>query len=352
MKNKDKFLKTLLKEIELQKDYLQGREINTVYFGGGTPSMLSAFEVQNIFDKLNRYHNINSDAEITLEANPDDINKEKLRELKALQVNRFSMGVQSFFNDDLHYLNRVHDASQAERSIKLAQDAGFNNITIDLIYGIPTLTTDKWNQNLEKFLQLDIPHLSAYSLTVEDKTALKTLIDRKKLPAVKEEESIKHFKILGKKMKENDFIHYEISNFARKGFYSNHNSIYWMGGHYLGLGPSAHSFNGKSRQWNHASIAKYLQLSAYKETHYEKEVLSFEQKYNEYIMTSLRTTWGCDLEHIANVFGKEYAARCLQDAKPFITDSMIRKENNKLFLTDKGKLFADGIASKLFLEEI
>ncbi len=350
LKHREAFMEALLKEIELQKDYLEEQEVRTVYFGGGTPSLLSAGEIQKIFDRLNRYFRIHPEAEITLEANPDDLDEKKLTEIKQLPVNRFSMGVQSFFDDDLHYLNRVHDARQAERSIKLAQDAGFNNITIDLIYGIPGLTNEKWINNLEKFFSLDLPHLSAYSLTVEDKTALKTLINKKKLPDVKEEESIEHFRILLKKMKARSYIHYEISNFALEGHYSKHNSLYWMGGHYLGLGPSAHSFNGESRQWNHASMSKYIQLDEFKKTHFEKEVLSFAQKFNEYVMTSLRTSWGCDLEHIENVFGSQTAKQCLQDASPLLADKSLHKENNKLYLTEKGKLLADGIASSLFME--
>ncbi|MDZ7742904.1 MAG: radical SAM family heme chaperone HemW [Bacteroidota bacterium] len=351
LKHREAFLEVLLKEIELQKDYLEGQEIRTVYFGGGTPSLLSSGEIQKIFDRLNRFFRIHPEAEITLEANPDDLDKNKLQEIKHLPVNRFSMGVQSFFDEDLHYLNRVHDAGQAERSIKLAQDTGFSNITIDLIYGIPSLTNEKWITNLEKFFSLNLPHLSAYSLTVEDKTALRTLINKKKLPDVKEEESIEHFKILLNQMEAHSYVHYEISNFAREGYYSKHNSLYWMGGHYLGLGPSAHSYNGESRQWNHASMHKYLSLADYQETHFEKEILTTAQKFNEYVMTSLRTSWGCDLEHIENVFGRQAAGQCLQDAAAFLADNSLYKENNKLYLTEKGKLLADGIASGLFTEE-
>jgi putative oxygen-independent coproporphyrinogen III oxidase len=351
LKYKDGFLKALKQEIEIQQNYLAGQSIDTIYLGGGTPSILSPSETQAILDPLYRFFDVSEKAEITLEANPDDLTKAKLAELKTLPINRLSIGVQSFFDDDLKYLHRIHDGAGAIASIKDAQDAGFSNLTMDLIYGIPTLNESKWNKNLDAFFSLGLPHLSAYALTVERKTALQTLILKRKLAPTDELQAIEHFKILTAKMQAADFVHYEISNFAKAGFYSKHNSIYWMGGHYLGLGPSAHSFNGESRQWNAASISKYLNLKDYQEKVVEKEILSWEQKYDEYVMTSLRTVWGCDLEHIENVFGQKMRNYCEQNSTKFISENKIRKEGNKLFLTELGKLFADGIASELFWEE-
>lgn len=348
LKYKTPFLDALHQEIDLQKEYLGNTTINTIYFGGGTPSLLEYSEIQSILENLNRNYNIKGDAEITFEANPDDLDNNKIRELKRSSVNRLSIGVQSFYDDDLRYLNRIHDGNQAEKSIVSAQDAGFSNITIDLIYGIPTLTNEKWLNNLNKFVSLNLPHLSAYALTVEPKTALKLMIDKKLSPPVDEQQIVKHFSTLVDVTQKNEYIHYEISNFAREGYYSKHNSIYWMGGHYLGLGPSAHSYNGISRQWNVSNITKYNELVNYNEIVYEKEVLSPVQQFNEYILTSLRTIWGCDLEHIENVFGKEWGDSCLQKAQQYLDDKKLELKGNKLFLTPEGKLYADGIASELF----
>jgi len=233
---KDAFVAALLKEIELRKDYLQGETVNTIYFGGGTPSLLHISDIALIIEHLSKHFNIDPQAEITLEANPDDINEEKARQWKGAQVNRLSIGIQSFFDDDLQYLNRVHNASQSYRAIQDVMNTGFENLTIDLIYGIPTLTDDKWSKNLEIFFSFNIPHLSAYSLTVEQKTPLALLIEKGKYAPVDENLSIGHFKILQEQVKAHDFIHYEISNFAKEGHYSKHNSLYWLGGNYLGLG--------------------------------------------------------------------------------------------------------------------
>ena len=341
-------MRALLKEIELRKDYLEGEKVNTVYFGGGTPSMLRIEDLGLMIEELRSHFEIDYLAEITLEANPDDLNAEYLSELKNTPVNRLSIGIQSFFDDDLQYLNRVHNAGQAIRAVKLARNAGFNNLTIDLIYGIPTLTDEKWAKNLETFFSLNIPHLSAYSLTVEQKTPLALLIEKGKYAPVDENRSVGHFKMLLEAAKAHDFIHYEISNFAREGYYSKHNSIYWLGGHYLGLGPSAHSFNGSSRQWNVSNISKYIKLDDYQTSVEEKEVLTIEQRYNEYVMTSLRTVWGCDTVHIRNVFGEKFEAYFLRNALPFEEKKHLFRDGSKFYLTDAGKLFADGIAAALF----
>mgnify|MGYP006278561181 CR=1 FL=1 len=349
LKHKKDFINALITEIKSRKDYLMGEKVNTIYFGGGTPSLLQKEELELILAQIDRFHHIEKDAEITLEANPDDLKREKIREIKESPVNRLSIGIQSFFDEDLRYLNRVHSAQEAEDCIRLSKEEGFSNLTIDLIYGIPGLTSEKWLANLEKFHSLDLPHLSAYSLTVEEKTALYQLIKKKKLPDVDENLSIVHFRMLTAFMQRNGYVHYEISNFAREGFYSRHNSLYWMGGNYLGLGPSAHSFNGISRQWNVASIARYIRNDFKKTMIREEEILSAEQRYNEYIMTSLRTHWGCDLEHIQNTFGKKRAAYCLNTSRKYIREGKLMRKGNKLFLTETGKLYADGIASELFI---
>ncbi|NOX85572.1 MAG: radical SAM family heme chaperone HemW, partial [Chlorobi bacterium] len=301
------FLKTLLFEIEQRKDYLKQEKINTIYLGGGTPSLYGVSDLITIIEKIMAVFNVSSGVEITLEANPDDLNATFLKQLKnETLINRLSIGIQSFFDDDLEYLNRVHDAKQSYAAIELAKKYGFDNLTIDLIYGIPGLTEEKWIKNLETFFSFGLPHLSSYSLTVEPKTALSTLIRKGIMKNTDENESIKHFKILLDKTSENNYIHYEISNFAREGFYSKHNSIYWLGGHYIGLGPSAHSYNGYSRQWNVSNMKKYIEAEKTKKITFEKEILTKNQHYNEYVMTALRTVWGCDLEHIQNVFGEKY----------------------------------------------
>lgn len=350
LKYRAEFLNALINEISIQKEYLQKEEINTIYFGGGTPSMLNKEEIKRILDELRKYHPITEDAEITLEANPDDLNAQKIKGFSNSSINRLSIGVQSFLDDDLTFLNRVHNSEHALKSIKQSQDAGFNNISIDLIYGIPGLTKEKWNNNLQLFFDLDIPHLSAYSLTVEPKTALDVLIRKKKMPNVNEVESIAHFEELIKQIHAHNFIHYEISNFSKEGFYSKHNSTYWLGGKYLGLGPSAHSYNGKSRQWNVSQISKYISLSESNQI-FEKEILSVPQQFNEYIMTSLRTIWGCDLEKVKTDFDFSYYNHLSQSASKYIKEQKIKLSDNVLYLTPLGKLYADGIAADLFMDE-
>ncbi len=350
VKYRDVFVDALLKEMELRKNYIKNEPVNTIYFGGGTPSLLTIDEINTILEKAGKIFNLNTRVEITLEANPDDITAIKVRELKNYtSVNRFSIGVQSFFDDDLRYLDRIHSGKQAEQAIETVKKAGFENLTIDLIYGIPGLTPEKWNKNLDTFFGFDIPHLSSYSLTVEPKTALQHQISNKKRAEVDEELSIQHFEILQQCTNENGFIHYEISNFAKEGFYSRHNSIYWLGGHYLGLGPSAHSFNGGSRQWNVASIRQYINSDVVEKIVAEKEVLTTNQQYNEYVMTSLRTSWGCDLEHINNVFGASFSNRFVSGIEPFINERKVLRKGNQFVLSERGKLFADGIAAELFV---
>ena len=340
----------LVTELDHRKDYLNNEPVNTIYFGGGTPSMMSQEEVNKVLKKIFASFQVAQHAEITLEANPDDLNETYLYDLKKYtSVNRLSIGVQSFFPQDLHYLNRVHNEHQARSAIEMALKNDFTNLTIDLIYGIPTLTFENWTQNLDIFFSYQLPHLSSYSLTVEPRTALNSLIKKGKMEDVKEDQSIEHFKILIGKTDEHRYVHYEISNFALEGFYSKHNSIYWLGGHYLGVGPSAHSFNGKSRQWNVSNMRQYMHAETVENILDEKEVLSPEQQFNEYIMTSLRTSWGCDSEHILNVFGNKYVLHLENLMNEFIKERKVKKVDNKYYLTDEGKLFADGIASALFM---
>ncbi len=346
------FTDALLREMQLRKDYLADKNIGTVYFGGGTPSLLSVDEINRIMEGIATLFELKADAEITLEANPDDLTPDYLRDLKShTRVNRLSIGIQSFFDDDLAYLHRVHNGKQAIKAVEQARQVGFQNLTIDLIYGIPTLTEEKWRRNLALFFKLGIPHLSSYALTVEPKTALQVLIDKQKLKHTDEDQSIRHFDILLEQTEKHGFVHYEISNFALPGFYSKHNTAYWLGGHYLGLGPSAHSFNGLSRQWNVANMKKYVESETVEKMVLEKEILTEDQRYNEYVLTSLRTSWGCDTEHIRNGFGEKYEKYFLRNITPFLREKKVEKKGNAYILTTAGKLFADGIAAELFRED-
>ncbi len=351
LKNKDGFLIALKKEIELQKDYLSNETISTIYFGGGTPSLLSETELMSVFEMLHRVFVIAPTAEITLEANPDDITKEKINELKHTPVNRLSMGIQSFFDEDLKLMNRAHTSKEAETAVKLSQDKGFENITIDLIYGIPTLTNQNWKHNLNTTFDLEVKHISAYCLTVEPKTALAHQIKTGKISNVNEQQSSEHFEMMLEEMNKHAFTQYEISNFCKPGFHSKHNSSYWLKENYLGLGPSAHSFNGTSRQWNISTNPLYIQALLKGEMNFEKEELTSNQRYNEYVLTSLRTMWGSDLGYIEKVFGIPYLTHCMAEARPYLESKKLLLKENKLFLSDQGKLFADKIASDLFLTQ-
>lgn len=347
--DKEVFLEALLQEIKLQKSYLANNVVETIYFGGGTPSVLSADETNQLFNRIQSNFPIADHAEITFEANPDDLTKSFVNSLKNTPVNRFSIGVQSFIEGDLKYLNRVHSAEQAYNSIKDVQDAGFQNISIDMIYGIPTLTIDNWYKNLDAFFELKLPHLSAYALTVEPKTALDVLIRKQKMKPVDEDNILEHFKILLDQMSKNSFTHYEISNFCKEPFYSQHNKNYWFRKSYLGLGPSAHSFDGNSRQWNVSNIKKYISSIKLEKIPKEIEILSATQKYNEYVLTSLRTIWGSDSDFILNQFGISYLTDFKKDINKHIVNNKVQVEGQRYFLTEEGKLFADGIAADLFL---
>ena len=339
----------IAREAVLRRDYIN-EPVTTIYFGGGTPSLLSNEQLLRLLDALHQQYDIVPGAEITLEANPDDITIEQLQQWKQAGINRLSIGVQSFLEEDLRWMNRAHTAEQAERSIQLAQSQGLHNITIDLIYGTPTLPDQAWEHNIDQALALQVPHISCYALTVEPKTALYKKIERHELPDVDTDVQSRQFDLLMQRMQDAGFEHYEISNFALPGMRSRHNSSYWSGAQYLGLGPSAHSFDGISRQWNIANNALYINNLQQGIVPFEREILTLTQQLNEYIMTSLRTIEGLSLEHVEIRWGKNYANALLAAAAVFLDRQQMLLLHNKLVLTQAGRHFADGIASDLFVE--
>ncbi|RFZ81036.1 radical SAM family heme chaperone HemW [Mucilaginibacter terrenus] len=347
LKYKEDMVMALLREAVFQKDYLNGEPVQTIYFGGGTPSLLGAEDINRLIDTITKTHTVSSDAEITLEANPDDLNASKVMELRATAINRFSIGTQSFFDEDLLWMNRVHRSQEAEASIMRVQDAGFENITIDLIYGYPLLTNEKWKHNLDKVFTLDIPHISAYSMTVEPQTALASFISKKRQPPMNERQSAEQFTFMIDEMEQRGFDQYEISNFSKPGKHSKHNSNYWKGVKYLGIGPSAHSFNGVTRQWNIANNAKYLDAISQASIPAEIEQLSENDRLNEYIMTSLRTMWGVDIEKLEAI-AVGSSAIFLKEAAQYVNSDKLLLNNNVITLTKSGKLYADSIAADLF----
>ena len=340
---------TLINEVTLSSS--KKNIVETIYFGGGTPSLLNAEEIKKLLAAVYENHTVISDAEITLEANPDDINEIKLAEWKSLGINRFSIGVQSFQQKDLEWMNRAHNAEQALHCIELVKNAGFQNFSADLIYGTPTLSGEEWKKNVQAIIDLDVPHISCYALTVEPKTALQKMITLKKKKDVDPEKQASQFLLLMDWLKNAGYEHYEISNFAKPGYRSKHNSSYWQGKTYVGIGPSAHSFDGASRKWNVSNNALYIQSLQKNIIPYEEEKLSEVQKLNEYIMTSLRTIDGVDLDIVAKIFGKERSEKLLIEGSKYLRTHKLQTANNKLVLTNEGKLFADGIASDLFFEE-
>ncbi|NVM63885.1 oxygen-independent coproporphyrinogen-3 oxidase [Mucilaginibacter sp. SG538B] len=347
LKYKDEMLHALISEIKLQKGYLNGETIETIYFGGGTPSVLDGDEISRIINTLTELHTVSSAAEITLEANPDDLKPDKLKALKQTPVNRFSIGIQSFFDEDLVWMNRIHRGQEAESSVKRAQDAGFENITVDLIYGYPMLSDTKWKQNLDKVFELNVPHISTYSMTVEPQTALAAFINKKKQPPMNEHQSAEQFMVLMDAMNAQGFEHYEISNFCKPGQYSRHNSNYWKGVKYLGIGPSAHSYNGDTRQWNIANNAKYIQALESGKLSTETEELTEANRLNEYIMTSLRTMWGLELTKL-NQIAKGASDELLKAAAEYLDREWIIQKDNVIYLSPTGRLYADHIAAGLF----
>lgn len=347
---KEDMLTALKTEIAMQKHYLDGQTIETVYFGGGTPSLLSAEEIMQIWDALEQSFPDQNLKEITLEANPDNLTVNYLKALKATPVNRLSIGIQSFHDKDLQYMNRAHNAKEADYAVKAAQDMGLDNISIDLIYGTPTMTDKEWIQNIQTALALNVSHISSYALTVEPKTALAHAIEKGKTKEPDNSQTAHQFEQLMQSLTDSGFDHYEISNFALPGKYAIHNTNYWKGKHYLGLGPSAHSYNNKSRQWNVANNPEYIKsIIAGKKVPFEIEMLSFENRFNEYIMISLRTMWGADLNYITSNFGKDITDDFLENCREFIEEGKMIIREQHVVLTPKGKLLADGIASELFI---
>lgn len=344
---KDRFLEALKQEIIFRKDYLNEVPIGTIYFGGGTPSLLSVNEIQELLELIKAHYPVVANPEITLEANPDTLSLEYLQALRGLGVNRLSIGIQSFFDNDLSYLSRRHDSRHARQCLDWAQQAGFSNLSIDLIYGLPTSNAEQWNRNLDTFFEIGIPHLSAYALTLEPNAILTKQIELGKVLPVNEEDALRDYEILCRRSAENGFLHYEISNFCKSGMHSKHNASYWFGTPYLGLGPSAHSFDGASRQWNVASVEKYCSSSLMA----EKEQLTPEQCYDEYVMLRLRTHWGIDVKYIKRKMGECFSTYCEQQAQPLITQGKLSQTREFLYLNDQQMLFADGVAEELFLEQ-
>jgi oxygen-independent coproporphyrinogen-3 oxidase len=340
-------VKALAMEAAAEKNYLQDEKVNTIYFGGGTPSLLSVNDLKDLLSALRKNFVVANDAEITLEANPDDINENLLRTWKELGINRLSIGVQSFFEEELRWMNRAHDARQAIENLELARKY-FPNLTMDLIYGSPLLTDEMWKANVDRAIELDIPHLSCYALTVEEKTPLNKLISHHKSSDVDADQQARQFLLLMQWLREKGYEHYEVSNFAKPGFRSRHNSSYWKGEKYLGLGPSAHSYNGEERRWNIANNSLYIKAIMNGETARESEILTLQQRLNEFIMIALRTQEGLDLAVVRNKWGEKESSRIEKSLKDLVTGGQVIMNKGFVQLTDEGMLMADGIASGIF----
>ncbi|CAM1353015.1 radical SAM family heme chaperone HemW [Tenacibaculum ascidiaceicola] len=360
LKKKEELVSCLVKELELRKEELLNETIETIYFGGGTPSLLSIHEIELLLNTISKNYTVIEDPEITLEANPDDLSEEKIIELSKTPINRLSIGIQSFFEEDLQLMNRAHNAQEARKCLSVATRY-FNNITIDLIYGVPNMSNERWRENLQIAFDFGINHISSYALTVEPKTALDSFIKQGKYPDVDEAVAKEHFDILVAETAKNGFVHYEISNFGKPDYFSKHNTSYWLGKKYIGIGPSAHSFNKTHRSWNVANNAKYIKTIQEGNLSLEQEELTKEDQFNEYLMTGLRTIWGVSLEKITQEFGEEFRKNLLKNAEKFINQGLLVIENELkkpdsdnnvkkvLKTTSKGKFLADGLASELFI---
>ena len=353
LKRKDEMLDALIQEIILRKDELATEQVETIYFGGGTPSVLLVNELQQLIDAVYQNYTVSKNPEITLEANPDDLSEAKIAELAESPVNRLSIGIQSFFDEDLVLMNRAHNSKEAKESLFIASRY-FENITIDLIYGIPNMTDEQWRENLQIAFDVGVNHISSYALTVEPKTALDAFIRQGKYPDVSEETALAHFNILVSETEKQGFIQYEISNFGKPNFFSKHNTSYWQGKSYLGIGPSAHSFHRNMRSWNISNNPTYIKKIRLRELPSESEILSVKDRFNEYIMTGLRTIWGVSLDKVEKNFGSKYHDFLLTNAQSFIHKELlivshIDEKHRILKATDKGKFLIDGIASDLFM---
>lgn len=348
LKRRDEIIAAIIKEIELRKNELENTIIETIYFGGGTPSLLSINEINSIIEAVYEHQQVVENPEITLEANPDDLSKEKIIELSQSKINRLSIGIQSFFEYDLKLMNRAHNADEAKKCLDIATQY-FENISIDLIYGIPDCTNEQWIENINTALSFGIPHISSYALTVEPKTALASFIKKGIIKNVDDEKAQAQFYILKNILDKNQFIHYETSNFGKEGFFSKNNTGYWLGKSYLGIGPSAHSFDGNQRSWNVRNNAKYIKAIQENSLPIEREILSTTDKYNEYIMTGLRTIWGVSIAKITQDFGEKYASYLAIQSQKYIEDELLIFDNGILKTTKKGLFLSDGIASDLFM---
>lgn len=349
LKNRAVLIEAICNELVIRKSYIGDENVKTIYFGGGTPSVIELELLQDILKSIEKNYSVDPDCEITLECNPDDLDKEKLEGLYALGVNRLSIGIQSFNNDVLQFMNRAHTSIQATASVKMAKACGFDNITIDLIYGVPGTTMEIWKNQLDQMMALGVPHLSAYCLTIEENTVFGKWQKNGKLKPYEDQESLMQFQYLMDYMRSHGYEQYEISNFAKPAFISKHNSAYWLGVKYLGVGPSAHSFNGARRSWNVANNPKYIQLIKKQEVFNEEETLSKTDQFNEYILTRLRTKWGIDLTDLAEI-SDEMLSETMPVLKSYIADGYLEKNGNVYTLTNQGKYIADGISADLFSE--
>jgi len=347
LKKKDELIQALVKELQLRKAEFQDQIVETIYFGGGTPSLLMIKELRLLISEVYKNYKVIENPEITLEANPDDLTNQRLNDLTTLPINRLSIGIQSFFDEDLKLMNRAHNAGEAKRCLEDATKH-FENITIDLIYGIPGLTNERWMENIETALTFNVPHVSSYALTVEPKTALEAFIKKGIIQNVDDALAEAQFQILVEKLEASGFIQYELSNFGKPNCFSKHNSSYWQGKSYLGIGPSAHSFNGNQRSWNVRNNSKYIHSLSHDILPMEIETLTLNDKYNEHVMTGLRTIWGVSLKKVEEEFGKSYKKYLLEQSQKHFDKDLLYLEGDKVLVTKKGKFLSDGIASDLF----
>ena len=347
-KNINQVIDAICKEIEIRSEVYSKELIETIYFGGGTPSLLSYSQLNMIFKAIHENYNVSSCAEVTMELNPDDLSKGKLIQFENSKINRLSIGIQSFFDEDLKWMNRAHNSEQSHSSIEIAKKY-FDNISVDLLYGIPQMSDERWLANLQIVFNLGLNHISCYALTVESKTTLNYLIKKKKQPPLCEDQAANHFKILVKEAKKNGFEHYEVCSFGKIGYFSKHNCNYWLGRPYLGIGPSAHSYNGNTRSWNISNNKKYIDALTNNILPSESESLTIENRFNEYVMTGLRTIWGVSLKKIEIEFGTVFQSRLLQNADKYLKTNFLKIENLHLKATNRGKFLVDGIASDLFI---
>ena len=348
LKKKEEMVLALAKEIAMRKNEFKDEVVETIYFGGGTPSILEIRDIRLLIDTVYKHYKVIENPEITVEANPDDLTETRINELLNNQINRLSIGIQSFFEDDLKLMNRAHNSAEAKKCLEIATQY-FDNISIDLIYGVPEMSNEKWLQNVETALSFNVPHISSYALTVEPKTALHTFIQKGIIPQPDDEVAQEHFHLLVDKLEENGFIHYELSNFGKANYFSKNNSSYWLGKKYIGIGPSAHSYDGISRSWNVSNNTQYLKSIAENQLPSETETLTQTDRYNEYVMTGLRTIWGISLDRIEKEFGKSYLDYLNQQAAKYIDDHLLFVDENILRTTKSGKFLSDGIASDLFM---